>query len=71
MEEEMHADRVEVSWDGMKSKWLVRIVTGEEAILRHCEMPKDAAEQKLRSVAQQTLQDEGYDPEVTEINIRR
>ena len=67
----MQADRVEVSWDTAKSSWLVRIQAGEEAIRRHCKMAKDADEQTLRSAAKQTLQDEGYDPEVQEISIRR
>lgn len=67
----MHADRVEVSWDNSKSSWLVRIQTGEEAIRRHCKIPKDADEQTLRTVATKTLQDEGYDPEVTELRIQR
>jgi hypothetical protein len=67
----MHADRVEVTWDTAKSSWLVRIEAGEEAIRRHCKMPKEADEQALRSVAKKTLQDEGYDPEVREISIRR
>jgi len=71
MEEPMHADRVEVSWDALKSNWLVRIQAGEEAIRRHCKIPKDADEQTLHSVAKKTLQEEGYDPDVAVINIRR
>ena len=67
----MHADRVEVSWDAGKSKWLVRIESGEEVIRRHCKMPKDADEQTLRSAAKQTVQDEGYEPVVAEVSIRR
>ena len=67
----MHADRVEVSWDAPKSSWLVRIQSGEEAIRRHCKVAKDADEQTLRSLATKTLQDEGYDPVVAEISIRR
>lgn len=67
----MHADRVEVSWDNSKSSWLVRIQSGEEAIRRHCKMPRDADEQTLRSVATKTLQDEGYDPDVAELRIQR
>ena len=67
----MRADRVEVSWDKDKSKWLVRIESGEEVIRRHCKLPKDADEQTLRSAAGQTVQDEGYDPAVTELSIRR
>ena len=67
----MHADRVEVSWDNSKSSWLVRIQTGEEAIRRHCKIPKDADEQTLRAVATKTLQDEGYDADVTELRIQR
>lgn len=67
----MHADRVEVSWDTAKSNWLVRIVTGEEVIRRHCKAPKDADEQTLRTVAKKTVQEEGYEPEVAEFSIRR
>ena len=71
MEEAMRADRVEVSWDQTKSNWLVRIVTGEEVIRRHCKAPKDADEQTLRTVAKKTIQEEGYEPEVAEVSIRR
>ena len=67
----MRADRVEVSWDNAKSNWLVRIVSGEEVIRRHCSLPKDADQQALRSAATQTLQDEGYEPEVPTLNIQR
>lgn len=65
----MRADRVEVSWDNDKSKWLVRIASGEEVIRRHCDLPKNADEQALRSAAQKTARDEGY--ETDGINIRR
>ncbi len=65
----MRADSVEVSWDNDKSKWLVRIVSGEEIIRRHCNLPKDADDQTLRSAAQKTAVDEGY--EADGINIRR
>jgi hypothetical protein len=67
----MHADRVELSWDAAKSNWLVRVEVGEETIRRHRKIPKDADEQTLRSVAKKTLQEEGYDPDVAEINIHR
>ena len=67
----MQADRVEVSWDAAKSNWLVRIQAGEEAIRRHCKAPKDADEQALHSLAKKTLQEEGYDAEVAEIQVRR
>ncbi|HEV2206295.1 MAG TPA: hypothetical protein VGR36_07135 [Candidatus Acidoferrales bacterium] len=65
----MRADRVEVSWDNDKSNWLVRIASGEEVIRRHCDLPKDADEQTLRSAAQKTARDEGYESDG--INIRR
>jgi hypothetical protein len=65
----MRADRVEVSWDNNESKWLVRIASGEEVIRRHCDLPKDADEQTLRSAAQKTARDEGYESDG--INIRR
>jgi len=67
----MRADGVEISWDAHKSKWLVRIETGEEVIRRHCQAPKDADELKLRSLAQQTLQDEGYEADPARVRIRR
>ena len=65
----MRADRVEVSWDNNKSNWLVRIESGEEVIRRHCDAPKNADEQMLRTAAQQTAKDEGYEADV--INVLR
>lgn len=67
----MRADRVEMSWDESKSKWLVRIESGEEVIRRHCKLPKNADEQALRSAAGQTVRDEGYEPDAAELSIRR
>ena len=57
----MRADRVEVSWDNDKKKWLVRIIVGEEVIRRYCDAPRDADEQKIRAAAQKTLTDEGHE----------
>lgn len=65
----MRADDVQVSWDNDKSKWLVRIASGEEVIRRHCDLPRNADDQSLRSAAQKTARDEGY--EADGINIRR
>ena len=67
----MRADQVELSWDAAKSQWLVRIVSGEEVIRRHCKMPKDADEQTLRSAVQKTVQDEGYEADPAQLSIRR
>jgi hypothetical protein len=67
----MHADRVEVSWDGGKKKWLVRIQAGEEVIRRHCDAPQNADEGALRSAAQHELQQEGYEADPGQIIIRR
>jgi len=67
----MRADRVEISWEAAESKWLVRIETGEEVIRRHCRAPKDADEQRLRSLVQKTVQDEGYEADPAQICIRR
>jgi hypothetical protein len=67
----MHADRVEVSWDAEKSKWLIRIQNGEEVIRRHCKAPKDADEQTLRSAAVKTVQDEGYELSLEGVTVRR
>ncbi|HVH88392.1 MAG TPA: hypothetical protein VM912_16855 [Terriglobales bacterium] len=67
----MRADRVEVSWDDNKKKWLVRITVGEEVIRRYCDAPKNADEQKIRAAAQKTLADEGYDSNVGQLVVKR
>jgi hypothetical protein len=66
----MRADQVEVSWDAGKSKWLVRIVNGEEVIRRSCNLPKDADDQALRAAALKTVQDEGYEAAAS-VSVRR
>ena len=67
----MRADHVEVSWDAAKSKWLIRIESGEEVIRRHCDASKNADDQTLRSAAQKTVQDEGYEVDPSQISFRR
>lgn len=67
----MRADRVEVSWDAGKAKWLVRIVNGEEVIRRFCNLPKDADESALHATAQKTVQDEGYEADAAQVSVRR
>jgi hypothetical protein len=71
VEEAMRPDHVEVLWDAAKSKWLVRIETGEEVIRRHCDAPKNADEPTLRSAVQKIVGDEGYDVDLTSISIQR
>ncbi len=65
----MRADGAEVSWDASKSKWLVRIKSGEEVIRRHCDAPKDADEKSLRAAVEKTLNDEGYEADPARILI--
>ena len=67
----MRADRVEVSWDTGKSKWLVRIQSGDEVIRRPVKLDKNADDQKLRATAEQTVQEEGYEAAAAGIVIRR
>ena len=67
----MRADRVELSWDAVKSNWLIRIEAGEEVIRRHCAAPKNADEQSLRSAARKTVEDEGYEADISQMVIRR
>ena len=67
----MRADSVEVSWDQAKSKWLVRIVVGEEVIRRHCIAPKNADDQALLTAALETARDEGYEADAAQVTIRR
>lgn len=64
------ADRVELSWDSGKSKWLVRIESGAEVIRRYCDLGKDADDKTIRSAAQKTVADEGYDADVAAMTIR-
>jgi hypothetical protein len=66
----MRADRVEFSWDGGKSSWLLRIASGEEVIQRHCALAKDADEQTLRRTIEKAIADEGYEVDPTSL-IRR
>lgn len=67
----MRADSVEVSWDTNKSKWLIRIETGEEVLRRYCDLPRTADESSLRSAAEQTVRDEGYEGDAGQVSIRR
>jgi hypothetical protein len=67
----MRVDRVEVSWDADKHKWLVRVQTGEEVIRRYCAAPKDADEQSLRSAVEKVVRDEGYEPDPARTTIHR
>ena len=67
----MRPDRVELLWDAAKSKWLIRIETGEEVIRRHCDVPKNADDQTLRSAVQKAVGDEGYELDPTSVSIRR
>ena len=64
-------DRVEVSWDNNKNKWLVRIQSGEEVIRRQCGLPKGADDQALRAAAEKAVQEEGYEPNPSRIAIHR
>ena len=66
----MRADRVELSWDGGKSKWLLRIEAGEEVIRRHCALPRDADEKTLRSAVEKTVADEGYELDPSGLVLR-
>ena len=67
----MQADRVEVSWDTTKSKWVIRIQAGEEVIRRHCDLPKNADEATLRQSAVKALADEGYEADGASITIQK
>lgn len=67
----MRPDRVEVLWDAAKSKWLIRIETGEEVVRRLCDVPKNADDETLRSAVQKAVEDEGYELDPTSVSIRR
>jgi hypothetical protein len=65
----MRADAVEVSWDPEESSWMVRIEAGEQVIRRHCKLPRTADEDDLLLAAQQTLADEGYEPDGAPVSV--
>ena len=67
----MHADRVEVSWDASKSDWLLRIVAGEQVILRHCSLPRNEQEPTLQAAALATVRDEGLEASAGILQILR
>jgi hypothetical protein len=67
----MRADKVEVSWDGGKSDWLVRIESGEEVIRRHFKASNNADEKTLRTKAEETVKDEGYEANAAAVSIKR
>jgi hypothetical protein len=67
----MDADRVEVSWDAEKSRWLIRIEVGAEVIRRHAKEPKDADDQTLETAAEKCAGDEGYQISPGKISVRR
>ena len=56
----MEADRVEVTRDEQRKRWLIRIQVGEEVIRRYRQEPKDANEATLRNAALKIAGDEGY-----------
>ncbi|HLW97707.1 MAG TPA: hypothetical protein VKR82_03605 [Candidatus Acidoferrales bacterium] len=67
----MQADRVEVSWDSAKSKWLVRIEAGDEVLRRPFSAAKNADDQSLRNGALKLVQDEGYQADSAKITLSR
>lgn len=67
----VNADRINLSWDTDKKKWLVRIQVGEAVIRRYCDEPKNADDQALRSAAEKTVVDEGYRMGQADISVAR
>lgn len=67
----MRADRVELSWDTVKSDWLVRIISGEEVIRRHFKARQDADDKTLLASAQNEVREEGYEADAAQVTIRR
>jgi hypothetical protein len=67
----MNADRINISWDPDRKKWLVRIQVGGEVIRRYCNNPKDADDSTLRTAAEKTATDEGYEAGSAAISVER
>ena len=65
----MKADKVDVSWDSQKNKWLVRIIVGEEVIRRYCNDSRNVDTDTLRASALQTASEEGYQVDPASVNL--
>lgn len=67
----MRSPVADVSWDGDKKCWQVRIQVGAEVIKRPTHEPRDANDALLRSVAARTASDEGYSIDADTVIVRR
>lgn len=70
----IRADSAEVAWDPQKKAWRVRIQIGEEVIKRPAsghKVPREAADDMLRTLAVSTARDDGYEVDPVKVNIAR
>jgi hypothetical protein len=67
----MRADSAEMSWDKKSGQWLLRISIGDEVIRRHCAKAEDLDDQNLRTLAEKTVRDEGYEINIANVSIVR
>jgi hypothetical protein len=67
----MRADSAEMSWDKKASQWLLRIRIGDEVIRRHSKQGEDLDDESLRTIAERTVQDEGYEIDGAKVTILR
>ena len=66
----LRADSAQVNWDGHKKQWTVRVQVGEEVIRRPIpNTPESAGEETLRSLAVETVHDDGYEVDPTMVSI--
>lgn len=70
----MKADSASVNWDPDKKAWRVRIQVGEEVIKRPAsghKLPRDAADEVLRTAAVETALADGYEIDAAAVAIVR
>ncbi len=68
------ADSATVQWDPQKKTWRVRIQIGEEVIKRPAgdrKVSKDAPDEKLRTLAIETAENDGYELDPAAVTITR
>jgi hypothetical protein len=68
------ADSAAVAWDPQKKTWRVRIQIGEEIIKRPAsgrKVPREAADDMLRTLAVSTARDDGYELDAASVSIAR
>jgi hypothetical protein len=68
----LRASSAKVDWNQEKKQWHVEIAIGGEVIKRWLKNhPHETADDSLRSLAQETAKDEGYELDAAQVTVAR